>query len=173
VESVEKFWTSFGYCLSDSARAHFKDQDIKSSGEFAKLFGKDKWKSKVVLFLDEYDILESADDVVKSSFLKAVRGIKTTRQFYDIWSINAIGPFSILHLSSKEVTTSPFNVKEPFQNPNFTLEQVQIIFKEFADYELTEIDPEIINDIYMRTNGYVESRVKSKSKIQFSHHSVI
>jgi hypothetical protein len=86
------------------------------------------------------DILESADDVIKSSFLKAVRGIKATRNEHAIWSINAVGLFSISHLSSKDV--------KPFHNPNFTQEQV-ILFKEFTDHEQIEIDPEIINDIYM------------------------
>ncbi|CAG8754795.1 15930_t:CDS:2, partial [Cetraspora pellucida] len=51
-------------------------------------------------------------------------------------------------------TASPFNINEPFQNPNFTLEQVQFLYKEFADeYELT-IDQEVIEDIYIQTNGH-------------------
>ncbi|CAG8845013.1 10057_t:CDS:2, partial [Racocetra persica] len=50
-------------------------------------------------------------------------------------------------------TASSFNINEPFQNPNFTLEQVQFLYKEFADeYELT-IDQEVIKDIYIQTNG--------------------
>ena len=157
MSSVEKFWSSFGNCFLDKVRAHTEVQAIKSSSEFAKLFSEEQWKSKskVVLFIDEYDTLDSANAAVKSSFLRAVRGIKTTRQTCGIWSINAVGTFNILHLSSPEVTTSPFNVNAPFQNPNFTLEQVQFLFKEFEDDERTKIDPEIINDIYKRTNGYV------------------
>ena len=67
-----------------------------------------------------------------------------------------IGPFSILHLNSSKIITSPFNVKNPFTNPNFTLEQVQTIYKEFEnDFKLT-IDPMIIKHIHIRTNGYVK-----------------
>ncbi|CAG8496711.1 10657_t:CDS:2 [Gigaspora margarita] len=58
-----------------------------------------------------------------------------TKDCYAIKSVFAIGPFSILHLNSNKLTTSPFNVNEPFQNPNFTLEQV-------------------IEDIYTQTNGH-------------------
>ncbi|CAB4381405.1 unnamed protein product [Rhizophagus irregularis] len=63
---------------------------------------------KAILFVDEYDILESADDDARFSFLKAVRDIKAMKDNCAIWSINAIGTFSTLHLTSKEVTTSPF-----------------------------------------------------------------
>jgi hypothetical protein len=48
---------------------------------------------------------------------------------------------------------SPIN---PFRNPNFTLEQVQNIYKEFEDDFKLTIDPEIIEDIYNQTNGYVK-----------------
>jgi hypothetical protein len=95
----------------------------------------------------------TANDETMSSFLKIVRGIKAKKEEYAIWSINTIGPFSILHLISKEVTTSPFNVKEPFQNPNFTQEQVQFLFKE--NEEQIIINQEVIKDIYLRTNGYI------------------
>jgi hypothetical protein len=156
MDSRELFWSSFVSCLANNAPQYFKDSTIiKTGSDFSKLFEANKWKRKVVLFVDKYDTLESADDKIISSFLKTVRGIKATKDNYAIWSINAIGPFSILHLSSKEVTTSPFNVKEPFQNPNFTREQVQALFKKFEAYQRKKFDPEIINDIYMRTNGYV------------------
>ncbi|CAG8579540.1 8880_t:CDS:2 [Gigaspora rosea] len=64
--------------------------------------------------------------------------------------------FGMLYNATEDnnLTTSPFNVNEPFQNPNFTLEQVQFIYKEFAnEYELT-IDQEVIEDIYIQTNGH-------------------
>ncbi|RIA91896.1 hypothetical protein C1645_875149 [Glomus cerebriforme] len=153
IESKESFWSSFGKCLVRTAPHHIK-KHIKFGGDFADLFSTSGWKKKVVLFIDEFDILYEANDDIKSSFLKVVRGIKTRKEEFAIWSINAVGPFSILHLSSKKVTSSPFNIKEPFQNPNFTLEQVQILFKEFADEERIIIDQEIVKDIYIRTNGH-------------------
>ncbi|CAG8667086.1 10277_t:CDS:2, partial [Dentiscutata heterogama] len=76
-----------------------------------------------------------------------------TKENYAIWFVVAIGPFSILYLNLNNFTTSLFNVNEPFKNPNFTLEQVQFLYKEFEDeYNLT-IDQEVIEDIYTQTNG--------------------
>ena len=149
----EKFWSSFGRYLARTALQRIKD--INSGSEFADLFSISEWEKKVVLFIDEYDVMYTANDDTISSFLKVVRGIKARKEEYAIWSINVVGPFSILHLSSKEVTTSPFNVKEPFQNPNFTQKQVQILFKEYENEERIIIDQEVIKDIYMRTNGYI------------------
>ncbi|PKC67992.1 hypothetical protein RhiirA1_457766 [Rhizophagus irregularis] len=114
------------------------------------------WEKKVILFIDEYDIMYRANNETISSFLRIVRNIKARKEGYAIWSINIVDPFSILHLSSKEVTTSPFNVYRPFQNPNFTQEQVQFLFKEYANEERIIINQEVIKDIYMRTNGHAE-----------------
>ena len=88
------------------------------------------------------------------SCLKIIRGIKNDKNSFAVFSVVAIGSFSILFLNSKELTTSPFNVKAPFQNPNFTRKQVQTLYKEFMKEECITIDPEIIEDIYMQTNGY-------------------
>ena len=118
-------------------------------------FRKDIWKNPVVIF-DECDVLYKANDDVRSSFLGMMRGIKNAKEYYAILSCVFIGPFSILHLNSDKITVSPFNVKDPFSNPNFTLEQVQTLYKEFEDNFKLTIDPEIIKDIYNRTNGYVK-----------------
>ena len=118
---------------------------------------KEQWNDKhVVLFIDEFDALLEVHDDIKSSFLGTIRAIKNARDYYALLSLVAIGPFSILHLSSDRITTSPFNVRDPFRNPNFTLEQVQTVYKEFEDDFKLTIDPEIIEDIYNRTNGYVK-----------------
>ncbi|CAG8707060.1 8204_t:CDS:2 [Rhizophagus irregularis] len=145
------FWTTFSDYLVRTAPEHIEDQ-IKSSNDFVNLFSK-RWEKKVILFIDEYDIMYRANNETISSFLRIVRNIKARKEGYAIWSINIVDP-SILHLSSKEVTTSPFNVYRPFQNPNFTQEQVQFLFKEYANEERIIINQEVIKDIYMRTNGH-------------------
>ncbi|CAG8754991.1 5806_t:CDS:2, partial [Dentiscutata heterogama] len=60
----------------------------------------------------------------------------------------------ILRISTKKLTTSPFNVQEPFRNPNFTMKQVQFLYKQFSDEFKLTIDQEVIDDIYMQTNGH-------------------
>ncbi|KAF0517974.1 transcriptional regulator [Gigaspora margarita] len=93
------------------------------------------------------DDIKSADDF-KLKFRK--------EQWNDKQIVLFIDEFDefILHLSSDRITTSPFNVRDPFRNPNFTLEQVQTVYKEFENDSKLTIDPEIIEDIFNRTNGH-------------------
>jgi len=126
---------------------------INSEQDFIRAFRKDKWEYPVVLFIDEFDMLYSAKDAVRTSCLSIIRGIKHQRDKYAIRSIFAIGPFSILHLNSNDFNRSAFNVYKPFQNPNFTREHVKFLYKEFADEFKLTIDNEIIEDIYTQTNG--------------------
>ncbi|CAG8648719.1 4353_t:CDS:2, partial [Cetraspora pellucida] len=153
MNSVDKFWQTLGIHLKISVPKQIVFDNINSASDFDMAFKKDRWKNPVVLLIDEFDMLYSATDDVRSSCLSTLRGIKTTKDCYAIKSVFAIGPFSILHLNSNKLTTSPFNVNEPFQNPNFTLEQVQFLYKEFADEFKLTIDQEVIEDIYMQTNG--------------------
>ncbi|PKY30009.1 hypothetical protein RhiirB3_392248 [Rhizophagus irregularis] len=155
METKDSFWSSLGGALHASAPKYFGKADVKSSDDFWLKFWKEQWNdNRVVLFIDEFDILREAHDDIKSSFLGVIRAIKNTKENYALLSLVAIGPFSILRLSSDRITTSPFNISNPFRNPNFTLEQVQTVFKEFEDDFNLTIDPEIIEDIYNRTNGH-------------------
>ncbi|PKC07098.1 hypothetical protein RhiirA5_418669 [Rhizophagus irregularis] len=155
METKDGFWSSMGFALHISAPKYFGKADVKSSGDFRLKFLKEQWNdNRVVLFIDEFDILFEAHDDIKSSFLEVIRAIKNTKENYALLSSVAIGLFSILRLSSDRITTSPFNINNPFRNPNFTLEQVQSVYKEFEDDFKLTIDPEIIEDIYNRTNGH-------------------
>ncbi|GBC40470.2 P-loop containing nucleoside triphosphate hydrolase protein [Rhizophagus irregularis DAOM 181602=DAOM 197198] len=125
------FWTIFSDYLVRTAPEYIKDQ-IKLV-MISLICFQEGGEKQVILFIDEYDIMYRANDETISSFLRIVRNVKARKEEYAIWSINIVGPFSILHLSSKEVTTSPFNVYRSFQTPNFTQEQVQFLFKEYAN----------------------------------------
>ncbi|CAG8740359.1 16435_t:CDS:2, partial [Dentiscutata erythropus] len=132
MKNVEIFWQTLGTTLQRNTPEHF---------------------DTVILF-DEFDMLYNATEDVLILCLTTLHGIKASKQDYAICSVIAIGPFSIMHLNSNNLIMSPFNINEPFQNPNFSLEQVQFIYKEFADeYELT-IDQEVVEDIYIQTNGH-------------------
>ncbi|CAG8734422.1 46043_t:CDS:2, partial [Gigaspora margarita] len=154
IKSVDNFWHTLGSHLYLDVLKYIRPDSINSSNDFDLVFQKSKWENRVVLFIDEFDMLYHATEDVLSSCLNTLRGIQGTKENYAIWSVVAIGPFSILYLNSNNFTTSPFNVNEPFKNPNFTLEQVQFLYKEFEDeYNLT-IDQEVIEDIYTQTNGH-------------------
>ncbi|RIB28906.1 hypothetical protein C2G38_2156723 [Gigaspora rosea] len=82
--------------------------DVKSADDFKLKFRKEQWNDKqVVLFIDEYDELFKVHDDIKSSFLGTIRAIKNAKDYYALL--------------------------DPFRNPNFTLEQVQTVYKEFEN----------------------------------------
>jgi len=182
METSELFWTTLGSALVRDVKHNIDTDDFKfssvlninSARDFIGAFVKGNCRNlNVVLFIDEFDKLYEADQAVVTSCLETFRGIKNSKYNYAIQSIVAIGTFSILHLKSERTSTSPFNVNEPYQNPNFTFDQVKTLYKAFGDEYNFTIDPEIIKDIYTRTSGYVKIHVKSKSKIHFSYNSVI
>ncbi|CAG8637479.1 3564_t:CDS:2, partial [Ambispora gerdemannii] len=142
IKSVDEFWQTLGTHLYLDTLQYIGLNTINSASDFDLIFQKSNWKNYVVILTNEFDKLYIAKDDVKSSFFETIRGIKATKGNYAIWSVVAIGPFSILHLNSDNLTTSLFNVKEPFRNPNFMLKQVQFLYKEFADDYSMAIDPE-------------------------------
>ncbi|CAJ0835067.1 17731_t:CDS:2, partial [Entrophospora sp. SA101] len=163
-DTVKEFWISFGICLTRDISENYdlksisvfesvKDLHIESAIDFIDIVNKSNWKkNNIVLFIDKFDKLCDSNMDVKSSCLETLHGIKNAKENYAFWSVVTIGTFGITHLESGKVSTAPFNICEPFLNPNFILEQVQFLFKEFEkDYTLT-IDPEIIEDIYKQSN---------------------
>ncbi|RHZ88674.1 hypothetical protein Glove_21g216 [Diversispora epigaea] len=155
------FWKTFSMSLQCDVPELLGSPEnpiIKSAQDFCNIFHRTKWtsfnKNCVILFVDEFDKLYEATDEVRSSCLETFRGIKNMKQDFSIHSIVTIGPFSILRISMKKSTTSPFNVQEPFRNPNFTIKQVQFLYKQFADEFKLTIDQEVIDDIYIQTNGH-------------------
>jgi hypothetical protein len=159
-----------GAALSINAPKYFKLNEVKSSDDFMFKFRKSNWESDVVFFIDEYDVLLEANDDVKSSFLGTIRNIKNSKRDYAMLSFVAIGPLSILFLKSDKINAPPFNVIKPFRNPNFTLAQVESLYKDYEDDAKLTIVPEVIKDINERTNGYVKlagSNMKSILKFAF------
>ncbi|CAG8654767.1 4292_t:CDS:2, partial [Paraglomus occultum] len=146
---IDTFWRTLGMALLRNAHGNgISVSEIDSAQGFLKAFQRDQWEHNVVLLFDEFDKLYRASEDVTSSCLETLRGIRNDKSSFAIFSVVAVGPFSILYLNSKELTTSPFNVRTPFQNPNFIREQVQTLYEEFMKEERITIDPEIIEDIY-------------------------
>ncbi|CAG8605591.1 10186_t:CDS:2 [Paraglomus occultum] len=63
--------------------------------------------------------------------------------------------FRILHANSVNPYISPFNIKTHLDNPNFSKQQVQARFDEFAKVLMIKLEQAIIDDIYLQTNGVV------------------
>lgn len=136
--NLRMFWKTLSACIKQNACVHinFKslssfesadDLKINSSDDFQKTFDQSKWKKWIVLLIDEFDKLYEADEDVRSSCLKTFHGMISLRDNYAMWSIVAIGTFSILYLKSKKAIT-PFNISQSYQNPNFMWDQVQFLY---------------------------------------------
>lgn len=63
-----------------------------------------------------------------------------------------LGPFSMLKITGKNA--SPFNVEHSVLSPNFSLVQVQDLFKQYELARSIQLDPRIAKDIYLRASGY-------------------
>ncbi|CAG8694208.1 18926_t:CDS:2 [Rhizophagus irregularis] len=127
---------------------------IESGSDFAVAFN--EWKS-VVIFIDEFDRLYGTIDKVHDEFLGCFRTIKHAMSMnvnYPILSVIIVGTFGILELNSSNTYDSPFNVRDPFQNPNLSEEQVQRLFEEFGSEHKLNVESKVIEDIYLQTNGH-------------------
>ncbi|CAG8719616.1 9956_t:CDS:2, partial [Funneliformis mosseae] len=148
-----RFWSDLGRNLQILNVSLFNRPSIKSGSEFAAAFN--EWNS-VVIFVDEFDRLYGAIDKVRNEFLGCFRTIKhamAANSNYPILSVVVVGTFGILELNSSNDYDSPFNVRNPLQNPNLTKEQVQKLFEKFEMEHKFKVCPDIIEDIYLQTNG--------------------
>jgi hypothetical protein len=70
-----------------------------------------------------------------------------------ISGIVAAGKFSIVHLGTKShYHLSPFNVFNHIQNLYFTLEEMTILFQDFALDNSITIEDDVILDVWTRSN---------------------
>jgi len=133
--------------------------NIVDSASFLEFFGVRDFgddKSRIIIFLDEFDELLKAESRVRSEVLKIFHCIRNSSpSTFAIHSTIAIGTFSILHINS-DTSRSPFNIINSFQNPYLTLNQVEKLYEEFAEEMDKTIDKDVIKDIYVQTNGYVK-----------------
>ncbi|PKY41195.1 hypothetical protein RhiirA4_441148 [Rhizophagus irregularis] len=164
-EDSDVFWKSFGVALSIGSENHHFDSCENISGvyDFQKYFGKKTWPGKendrIVLFIDEFDLLYTFNEKIRSEFLRILRLIKNAMHLFVIHAIVIVGTFSIMHLdssvsSSGQSLDSPFNVKDLVRNPNFSLDKVRTLFAGYEEENKMKIEDEVIEDIYTQTNGH-------------------
>ncbi|KAF9413040.1 hypothetical protein BGZ76_005106 [Entomortierella beljakovae] len=146
-----EFWTSLG----DALRISCDDvKSISSRREFLNSFSRASWNEKVIIFIDEFDELLDADDIVRNECLQAFRLINNQNSDYAIQSVVACGTFSLRFLNSSDNLVSSFNVDKAIMNPYFTLKQTQRLFHDYADTEKISLDDDIVRDIFLKSNGH-------------------
>lgn len=85
-------------------------------------------------------------------FFDAVRAIKQQRSTYNVTSIFATGPFSILFMHGGR--SSPFNVSQAVRVPFFTEEQVAELLGQHAAAKGISLEAGVIADIHRFTAGH-------------------
>src|ERR1700722_882712 len=153
----KKFWRTFGraIALGDpnmrmSCQRDFLDAFAASPG------GPRSRDERLVILLDEFSELYKARNSTRDEVLRAIRGIKQNLNTYTISSIIAAGTFSIVHLNPTPLENiSPFNVSDAIQSPNFSREETERLFNEFARDKGITIDDEVVSDIWDKSNGCV------------------
>uniref|UniRef100_U9T786 Uncharacterized protein n=1 Tax=Rhizophagus irregularis (strain DAOM 181602 / DAOM 197198 / MUCL 43194) TaxID=747089 RepID=U9T786_RHIID len=149
------FWKNLGKSLQRNNSNHFRDyKEIISSDDFLDVFAGSKWNKKIVIFIDDFDGLYNATDEVRDNCLNTFRLIKDSIYDFAICSIVAIGNFSIQYLRTSNMRISPFSVRESFNNPKFSKQQIEALFNDFTQEKSITIDKKVIDDIYLQTNGH-------------------
>jgi len=108
---------------------------------------------RVVLFIDEFDLLEHAATAVHDEVLHVLRGLKQSGSKNCLHSVVAVGPFSILRLNT-ERSGSPFNVSDAVPVDLFSQEQVSSLFVQLAKARHARVDAQIAADVFDRTDGH-------------------
>ncbi len=134
-------------------------------------------KKRVVLFVDEFDLLLYGEEKTRASFLDALREMRNNRGTYCLHSFVGIGPLKIIDVT-KATMLSPFNVSESILTPTFTKEETTTIFKEYSEEYQVQLPDSVIEDIFTRTGGHAghtclcgkeihETLLRGRSKLDF------
>ena len=123
--------------------------DHVSMREFFEGFAKFLSQGRVVLTIDEFDAIPRA---ALKGFLRSLRYIYLSGQTRCPHSVGIVGVKGIAQLNYDR-SISPFNIQDEFHLPNFTLEQVQELLRQYTDEVGQPFAPEVIASIHKQTAG--------------------
>ncbi|KAF9161413.1 hypothetical protein BGX21_011008 [Mortierella sp. AD011] len=153
------FWASFGKALQASLGKDLQNnsgmfETIGTSDDFLAAFSCDSLSGyRIVLLIDEFDLLHDAGVVIRDQCLQIFQEIQQNNSLYAIDSIIICGTPGLQHLATSR-HAPPFNVDITVENPYFTQEQTQRLFNEYAADEEITIDDGIVRDIFWKSNGH-------------------
>ena len=134
---------------------------FKDSETFQTLFGTGLWDgTRVVLIIDEFDVLLEAPADVRHELLTSLRSLRTHNSIAQnstaLHSVLGIGVYRLLQLTESERRAhSPFNVSDVMSMPHTKVEQVEFMLREFASDIGRNIPESVVHDIYWRSGGHV------------------
>ena len=105
---------------------------------------------KLVIIIDEFDGIPTA---AVSDFLYSLRRIYLSQTAQKCpYSVGIVGVKSITQLNYDR-SISPFNIQDDFALSNFTLSQVQSLFKQYTEETGQVIASDVIETLYQQTAG--------------------
>ncbi len=102
----------------------------------------------VILFIDEFDKLPP---IIIDRLVNIFRDMYLDRQSYCIYGLALIGVRAVLGVDSER--GSPFNIQRSLHVPNFTLDEVTDLFKQYQQESGQAVEPEVVGSVYESTNG--------------------
>jgi hypothetical protein len=153
-ELVAEFWTATGRFIQRHLRNTADDgvDQIHDAQTFIAFFSREPWASrKVVLIVDQFDLLNNAADLVRDQFLGTLRAMRESEASHGLHAFIGVGPYSILNL--QDHPSSPFNACDAFALPMFERNHVRELFNQYSRESNVELAPGIADAIYDLTSG--------------------
>ncbi len=123
---------------------------INTWEEFSDLFSKDHglWDRPLILLIDEVDTTPPALlDLLVGQF----RDLYLSRKLNRLHGLALIGVRAVLGLDSQR--GSPFNVQRSLHVPNFTLDEVKDLYRQYQEESGQPIDSAVVEAVYIATRG--------------------
>ncbi|KAF9957871.1 hypothetical protein BGZ65_001811 [Modicella reniformis] len=151
--SLNQYFVTIGFDLNLNGPVSFREA-------FSTVHKRWDDRRPVIIFFDEFDKLHLDTAVhARNSMLSAIRGLKNSPHLpsgdlaHMIHSIVSIGTYAIKLIQTNS-GLSPFNIIDDFQNTGLSLDQVRMLYDQFAvDRGITIVD-EVMNNIFSETRGH-------------------
>jgi len=102
----------------------------------------------LILVIDEFDRLPKQ---IINNLVSLFREMFLNRKLYILHSLALVGVRAVLGVDSK--SGSPFNIQRSLHVGNLSFEQVKSMFAQYQEDSKQEIETEVINNLYEKTQG--------------------
>ena len=155
-KQIENVFQKRGHGLSETLTQLLDNTQFSHHGsmleffeDFASLLAIEYGEQRVVFIIDEFDGIPPA---AVSDFLHTLRHIYQFEAERCLYSVGIVGVKNITQLNYDR-SISPFNIQDEFHLPNFILEQVRNLFRQYTDEVGQSFAPEVIEAIHRQTAG--------------------
>lgn len=123
---------------------------VQEWNEFVQLFAREDglWDRPLILLIDEAD---TAPPKLLDLIVGRFRELYLSRETNWLHGLALIGVRAVLGIESRR--GSPFNIQRSLHVPNFTLAEVQDLYKQYQQESGQPVDPAVIEKVYHDTNG--------------------